>query len=80
LITSALVFFFRIKTLKIVDIQKFKVWRNDKIKYENQNELIILDKESDILIKSNLNNNYCTVATNKSFELKIIKKHKKYCL
>ena len=48
-------------------------------KYEYP-ELIILDKESDILIKSNLNNNYCTVATNKSFELKIIKKYKKYCL
>jgi len=48
-------------------------------KYEYP-ELIILDNKSDILVRSNLNNNYCTVITNKSFELKIIKKYNKYCL
>ena len=63
------------------DYQKFeKIFQEINLSKYELPELIILDNESDILMKSNLNNNYCTIATNKSFELKIIKKYKKYCL
>ena len=67
--------------IPIKDYQKLeKIFQEISLSKYEYPELIILDNESDILIKSNLNNNYCTVATNKSFELKIIKKYNKYCL
>jgi hypothetical protein len=67
--------------IPIKDYQKLKkIFQTINLSKYEYPELIILDNESDILIKNNLNNNYCTVASNKSFELKITKKYKKYCL
>ena len=56
-----------------------KTFKETNLDRFNYPELIILDKENNILKKNNLDTSYCTIISNKSFELKIIKKYKNYC-
>jgi hypothetical protein len=56
-----------------------KTFKETNLDRFNYPELIILDKENIILKKNNLDTSYCTIISNKSFELKIIKKYKNYC-
>ena len=67
--------------IPIKDFKKLeKTFKETKLDRHNYPELIILDKDNSILKKNNLGTNYCTIVSNKSFELKIIKKYKDYCV
>jgi hypothetical protein len=67
--------------IPIKDFKKLeKTFNETNLDRYNYPELIILDKDNNILKKNNLDANYCTIISNELFELKIIKKYKNYCL